>query len=498
MVRKGKQSTIVPGVPDDRLTEVETLFQQRAKKRSDKTCKPSEAKGKAVSAKCDSIEPTAKPKPKMRLRTRVAALFLLVVMILGLVNALSVLYEGMQYKTPQETLSNSSGTVYGRVTDDKGVGIGEATVSLQGTNYKAFTDTDGWYFIGSVPVKEYRIEADRANYTSMMKDVKVEEQMPRPINFQLPKGTGTKYAGSTVPTELGDLQPSYAYSAGAMAFASIFALIGMVLCIKRVYYWAAILCAAVGALSYGFLIGTFLSVLALLLIVVSRPAFVPEKARFRDTKVPPARTKTEKEVEAPVEDAEEASPEPKVEEPKPEVPELKTLRTRRAEQEIGATESAVKMPPHIDPIIDAEVKEKLISKGYESKEISSDDDGSEISVLRKKKELRPVGPEVVGDMETALRSTMAASPSEADTDIVASVLRKLDLDKPVPSVMPPSKIPKRRPKHKEHEERLLCRVCVKPIILEDESVKCKCGRTYHLHCAKNLGSCKNCGRPLRT
>jgi hypothetical protein len=91
---------------------------------------------------------------------------------------------------------------------------------------------------------------------------------------------------------------------------------------------------------------------------------------------------------------------------------------------------------------------------------------------------------------------MAGSPSEADTDIVASVLKKLDLDKPVPSVQPPSKIPKKRPKHKEHEERLLCRGCVKPIIVEEESVKCKCGRVYHAHCAKGIRTCKNCWRPL--
>jgi hypothetical protein len=492
MVRKERPSTIVPGVPDDRLTEVEQLFQQRAKKKADKTCKVPEKKGKAVTAKCDTVEPTApKRKPIMRFRTSLAAVFLLVVMILGLVNAMSVLYEGMQYKTPQETLSNSSGTVYGRVTDEKGVGIDGATVTLQGTSYKAISDPDGWYFIGSVPVKQYRAEADRANYTSMVKDIKVEEQMPRPLNFQLAKGTGTKYAGTTGSPELADLQPSYAYSAGAMAMASVFALIGVVLCLKRNYYWFAILCAAIGALSYGYLIGTFLSVLALLLIVVSRPAFVPEKPRFRESHVLKART------EEPIEEAEEASIEPEEPEPQPEMAESKTLKTRKAEQEIKATESTVKLPPAVEPIIDAEVKEKLISKGYESKEISSDDDGSEIKVLRKKKELRPVGPEVVGDMETALKDTMASSPSEADTDIVASVLKKLELDKPVPSVQPPSKIPKRRPKPHVHEDRILCRKCVKPIILEEESVKCKCGRVYHVHCAKDIVNCRNCGRPLK-
>lgn len=494
MAKKGTDATTVPGVPDDMLTEVETLFQQRAMK-SQKACKPSEAKGKAVTAKCDTVEPTApKKKPIMRTRTRFAAVLLLAVMVLGLVNAMSVLYDGMQYKTPQETLSNNSGTVYGRVTDDKGVGIEGASVTLQGTSYKGFSDADGWYFIGSVPVRTYRVEADRANYTSMIKDVKIEEQTPKPIDFELSKGTGAKYATSSVPSELGNLQPSYAYSSGAMALSSIFALIGMLLCIRRVYYWPAILCAAVGALSYGFLLGTVLSVLALLIIVLSRPAFVPPKPQFRDTPVK-ARTKTV-EKEEPVEEP-EAVEEPVPEEPKPEVPELKVLRTRKAEQEIGASESSMKLPPPIEPIQDAEVKERLVSKGDRSSEISSDDDGSELKVLRKKKELRPVGPEVVGDMESALKDTMAGSPSEADTDIVASVLKKLDLDKPVPSVEPPSKISKRRPKHKIHEERVLCRECVKPIILEEDSVKCKCGRVYHNHCAKGLKECKDCGRPLK-
>jgi len=486
--RKAKGASKVPGVPDKMLPDVERLARERAQaraKKAAKPCKPGEArKGKAVTPTCDDLE-TAKPRAAASLRTRAAGFFLILVLILGALNAASVVYEGLMYKTPEKTMASSSGSLYGHVTDTKGLGIGGVDVSLVGTTHKATTDIDGWYFIGSVTTKEYRIQADKANYTSIIKRIKVEEQMPRPVNFQLSAGSGVKAADTRLPDKLGDLQSSYAYSALVNLVGAIAVGIGAYLSFKRIRFRTAILCAVLGTLTYGFMLGSFLAVLALLLIIAGRPGFHPTKA--------PLAAKAKAGTKATVEDAEEITLDTG-EGAEVQIPDMKTLGTRRAEQEIGAAEGEARAPPVEETIQDAEVKEKLMSKGLESEGTATDLDG-EILPKRKKREIKPVGPEVVGDMERALKETMA-SQEDTETDIVASVLKKLDLDKPVPRVLPPKEAPKR--KHsKVHEERLLCRVCVKPIILEDESVKCKCGRTYHIHCAKNIGDCKNCGRRLK-
>lgn len=452
-----------------------------------KPCKPGMArKGKEVKPTCDTIEPShVKPRGAALLRSRVAGIILVLVVILGLIDAASVIYDGMQYQTPDKALNDTTGDVYGRVTDTKGVGIGGADVSIIGTTHKATTDVDGWYFISSVPRRGYSVQVDKANYTSIIKDVKVEEQMPRPVNFQLSYGSGVKRADTRLPDTLGDLQPSYAYTAIAVVIGSIAAGLGALLSFKRMFYRTALLCAAVGTVSFGFLIGSVLSLVAMILIVAARRGFVPTKALVRAT--------VWKTAQPPAGDAEEVTLE--LGEAAVDEAEVKALGTRKAEQEMVATESSPKAPPEEEPIQDAEVKERLVSKGYESEGTVTDTDGDTI-VKRRKREIRAVGPEVVGDMEKALKDTMV-SQEETETDIVASVLKKLDLDKPVPSVQPIKEKPKKKKSLTGHQERFLCRECVKPIILESEAVRCPCGRTYHIHCARGIRECKNCGRRLK-
>ena len=516
-------STVIPGVPDTLLVEVERLAQKRAEKKArsegkapQKPCEPGKRrKGEPLQPVCDTIEPShAKPRGEALLRSRLAGFFLLIVLVLGLMNSVSILYEAQHVKDPDQILTESSGIVYGRVTDPEGVGIPDAEVTVVGTSNNAYTDSDGWYFITSVPVKEYKVEADKANYTSIIKKVKVEEQMPRPVNFQLSRGSGIKEVPTRVPEEMGDLQQSYALSAIASVVGAVFAGIGAILCFKRTRFKTALLCSAIGVLSYGFLIGLVLSVLALMLIVSARAGFIPLNANARsgarsakgafieDKAGVKTRTASTEDGQVPADGSDVLSLEVPDGTGKEDVtkdvlaPELRSLSARKSETELGASETRQTAKAHDEPIQDAEVKELLVSKGYESEGGPVDIDG-EIDVHPKKREIRSVGPEVVTDMEQALKSTME-SQDDTETDIVASVLKKLELDQPVARVMPPKKSTTKKKGLKAHQERLLCRECVKPIILESEAIRCKCGRTYHIHCANGIRNCKNCGRPFRT
>jgi len=102
-------------------------------------------------------------------------------------------------------------------------------------------------------------------------------------------------------------------------------------------------------------------------------------------------------------------------------------------------------------------------------------------------------------METALKKTLE-EPDDTETDIVSSVLDKLGIDSSAaerPVVIPKKKKKKKR-RIKAHQETELCRVCVRPIIIASDAIKCPCGRIYHEHCAREVKVCKNCGRDLRS
>jgi hypothetical protein len=426
------------------------------------------------------------------------AFFLFVVMVLGILNGMMVMYEGMQVQGPDEILSEKNGNIYGRVTDIDGVPLDQAKVTVIGTSYETMTTPDGWYFIEDVPVKDYQVQADKGNYTSMVKTVKVEENMPRPVNFQLEPGTGSKGHDSTLPLDMDRLKPSYAVSVIIIIVASVFAGIGALLAFRRKMFRTVILSAAIGILSYGFVAGMLMSMVALVMLVMARPAFV--KVPPVAVKAPrPGRAKARRETTF-EELEEDEGPETVLDKGEVEDAEaVKVLGSRKAEVELEAEGGDAIRRPDEEPIPEAEIREDLVSKAQEAEgtveDTEADIKGEPGAVAKKrKKEVKTVGPEVVKDMEGALKETLE-SPDETETDIVKSVLDKLGIDSKAAEepVLPVKKKPKKKKKLSAHQETQLCRVCVKPIIIATDAKRCRCGRVYHIHCAKEVGSCKNCG-----
>jgi hypothetical protein len=425
----------------------------------------------------------------------VGGLLLILVMLLGIANGLMVTWEGSQVESPDEILSEKTGNLYGQVTDIDGVPLEQAKVSVVGTTYETFTNPEGWYFMEGLPVKVYQVQVEKANYTSIIRKVKVEENMPRPVNFQMEQGEGAKGETGNIPLVLDHLKPSYAYSVVIILLASIMAGIGGILAVRKKSFRFVVVCAAIGILTYGFVAGMMMSLVALVMLVMARPAFVATAAKVPAREAAPVAARPRRRKRKVVEDTSFEE----FDEPVEEAEASKVLESRKAELELDAEGGEALPPPEEEAIPEAEIREDLVSKAQEAEGTVEDSEADLEStpVRPKRKKRQEVGPEVVKDMEDALKETLD-EPDDTETDIVSSVLDKLGIDasaaeKPVEV---PKKKKKKKRKIKAHQETELCRVCVKPIIIASDAIRCKCGRRYHQHCAREVKVCKKCGRDL--
>lgn len=83
--------------------------------------------------------------------------------------------------TEDTTMSATTGAITGRIVDEAGDPIAEATVTItvrrgrqaSATSFTTTTDADGWYRIGNVPQGTYSLTMSRSGYTTATVDVTV-------------------------------------------------------------------------------------------------------------------------------------------------------------------------------------------------------------------------------------------------------------------------------------------------------------------------------------
>ena len=84
-------------------------------------------------------------------------------------------------------LAGNSGKIAGKVTDaGNGNPLYGAMVSVLGTNYGAFTNEDGYYYLINIPSGSYSVKVQMTGYSPLtMTDVKCNQDLTTKINFQL-------------------------------------------------------------------------------------------------------------------------------------------------------------------------------------------------------------------------------------------------------------------------------------------------------------------------
>ncbi|MCX7878599.1 MAG: carboxypeptidase regulatory-like domain-containing protein, partial [Ignavibacteria bacterium] len=104
--------------------------------------------------------------------------------------------------------SQTTGKISGKVTDDKGVPLGGATIKIENTNLGAASDEAGDYVILNVPVGTYSVRASYLGYETVVQtEVKVSVDLTTRLDFSLKETGGIKTEEIEVITKRNTLAP---------------------------------------------------------------------------------------------------------------------------------------------------------------------------------------------------------------------------------------------------------------------------------------------------
>ncbi len=204
---------------------------------------------------------------------RTASFLLLAAAVLGLLSALIILDE----ETPTfEAPSVKYNNIAGYVQYQNGTGIEGAEVSLVRTKYATFTSSEGYYVLEKVPSTDYALKFSKEGYKDVLIYIEIAGDRPMAFDVTLQPGTGVIVRDErAVPVEIYETN----FLFGVMiTMASVAAMVAAVLAFTMRSFTLSVAGAGIGVLSYGFLIGSGLALIALIFILLSRTEFI--RARY--------------------------------------------------------------------------------------------------------------------------------------------------------------------------------------------------------------------------
>lgn len=207
------------------------------------------------------IIPPLHGEKKRSNKPAIAGVLLIVASILGfMMGGFISFVPGMV----DEISTGQTVSVYGAVTDENGNEVGNATVTVLGLGLSSNTSSDGSYRIEGVPAGVQSIKAEKDNNSLTIKTFVYEGT--NKVDFTLKPGSHEQDVMSEVNRIL------YTCSI-VIVVLSVFTMLGGVFALKRKHFGVAVIGAVLGIPALGFFIGLILSIIALILIVISRNEF---------------------------------------------------------------------------------------------------------------------------------------------------------------------------------------------------------------------------------
>ena len=210
------------------------------------------------------IHPTIqKIKPTSRLT--IAGVLLIVVFMLGAAMGGILLVE-------KDALYHGTGSYRGKIVDEDGNVVGDAKIYLDG-NFTGVSDEKGIFILKNISAGEHLLEIEKEGYK------RIEAKI-----FVFPMGIAitSKFvlkAGSGIEKEH-DLQSTIIKLIPVLATAvlviSFLPLIGAIFCFMKKGFVVALISSIFGIFSLGFFIGSILSIIALIIILLSKSEFMGE------------------------------------------------------------------------------------------------------------------------------------------------------------------------------------------------------------------------------
>ena len=195
-----------------------------------------------------------------------AGILLSIVFVLGLFSGIAY---GIKWNN-QNTQWNNEGlsAVHGSVIDTHGDAIEDVIVEANGK--KTSTNPQGWYVIYDLIGDEVEIKFTMEGYGTVTVWMNIRSEGTNILDIELLEGNEQKYDYRKDVSE--PWPPNYAL-APIFMIASFIALIGSSAAILQQNFRLAVTGCLFGVISYGFLIGSILSVIALSLLLIDRKNF---------------------------------------------------------------------------------------------------------------------------------------------------------------------------------------------------------------------------------
>lgn len=241
------------------------------------------------------------PKRKKSKKPTVAGSLLLVVAVLGILFSIVMVGSGFFLDNIDGLmeLSNETVNIEGEVVDENGDPIENATITIVDTHLQTETNANGRYRIVGVPDGFQEIRVEKSGYKTILlktfvnnddstkenyniNDGEVHRQ-GNEYDFTLPDGSGELTYGmdpDTLEKLFGDLHGFLTVIGIITLVCSVMALIGGIFALKREHYGVAIAAAVVGIFSFGFAIGSILSIIALFVILLASDEFESEDEEY--------------------------------------------------------------------------------------------------------------------------------------------------------------------------------------------------------------------------
>ena len=196
-----------------------------------------------------------------------AGILLSIVFILGLFSGIAY---GIKWNN-QDTQWNNEGLseVHGSVIDTNGEAI-ENVIIETNNGKKTSTNPQGWYVLYDIIGEEVKIRFTMEGYGEVIVWMDIRSEGTNILDIELLEGNKQKFDYRKDVAE--PWPPNYAL-APIFMIAAIIALMGSSAAILQVNFRMAVVGCLFGVISYGFLLGSILSVIALSLLLIDRKKF---------------------------------------------------------------------------------------------------------------------------------------------------------------------------------------------------------------------------------
>lgn len=214
-------------------------------------------------------------RPSARTRRRaitLAGAFLLIASALGFITAAGVFLQAGSSHTSD--LPQNPVGLQGTVTEHDGTAVEGAHVRVVGAQNENASNSFGWYYLAPVKPGTYEIEASKPGYQTVRKTVEVRPLITRFVGFELNPGNSTIVLPPERVASFLDPAVGAVFFGAAVFLSSIAALLGGLAAVAHRRYLVAVVGAVAGVITWGFVVGSVLSLVALAILGSLKTGFL--------------------------------------------------------------------------------------------------------------------------------------------------------------------------------------------------------------------------------